>query len=112
MQNCLKCGSKTAVYDSRADEEGNLRRKRKCLKCGARHATVEMLDDLIPDHVPKEKSEPKVKKAKPQGKPRAVSQGGSKKPVRHEDDVYEDDGFDADDIGFARDISGFRGDFE
>jgi len=46
MQNCLKCGTKTAVYDSRLTVDGDLRRKRKCPNCGFRYATIEVLDDI------------------------------------------------------------------
>lgn len=46
MQNCLKCATKTAVYDSRLTVDGDLRRKRKCPNCGFRYATIEVLDDI------------------------------------------------------------------
>lgn len=116
MQNCLKCGTKTQVYDSRLTEDGSLRRKRKCPKCGARHATIEMLDDIdVPFAGPREPSPPKQKKKpEPKGKPQPKIQGGSKKPARlmTDDDYEEDYTYTADEMDFVRGVFGNSGEIE
>jgi len=96
MQNCLKCGTKTAVYDTRLTDTGDLRRKRKCPACNYRYTTIEMLDDI---DVPVRTPNPEPPKAKVKvGKPQPKESGGSKKPARlMYDDEEEDYGFsDAD----------------
>jgi len=90
MQNCIKCGTKTAVYDSRLTVDGDLRRKRKCPNCGFRYATVEILDDIdIAVRGPKKLVEtaakpPEVVQAK-RGKPQPT-----KKKREDLDDMYEE----------------------
>lgn len=96
MQNCLKCGTKTLVYDTRLTDTGDLRRKRKCPACNYRYSTIEMLDDVA---VPVRTPNPEPPKAKVKvGKPQPKESGGSKKPARlMYDDEEEDYGFsDAD----------------
>lgn len=90
MQNCIKCGTKTAVYDSRLTVDGDLRRKRKCPNCGFRYATVEILDDIdIAVRGPRKLVEtaakpPEVVQAK-RGKPQPT-----KKKREDLDDMYEE----------------------
>lgn len=119
MQNCLKCGTKTQVYDSRLtdDGSGSLRRKRKCPKCGARHATIEMLDEPdISFQGPRPRNPDKAKPKKPEQKkkPQPKIQGGSKKPARlmTDDDYEEDYTYTADEMDFVRDVFGNSGDIE
>ena len=100
MQNCLKCGTKTSVYDTRLTDTGDLRRRRKCPACNYRYSTIEMLDDTnVPVRGPRKPAAEKqpVAKVKP-GKPQPKESGGSKKPARlMYDDEEEDYGFsDAD----------------
>ena len=115
MQNCLKCGTKTQVYDSRLTDDGSLRRKRKCPQCGARHATIEMLDETtIPFARPRQPSPPKPqpkKKPEVKGKPQPKIQGGSKKPARlmTDDDYEEDYTYTADEMEFVRGVFGNSG---
>lgn len=117
MQNCLKCGTKTQVYDSRLTEDGELRRKRKCPSCGARHATIEILDDVdVPftgSRQPAPAKQPK-KKPEPKGKPQPKIQGGSKKPARlmSDDDYEEDYTYTVDEMDFVRDVFGNGGGIE
>lgn len=90
MQNCIKCGTKTAVYDSRLTVDGDLRRKRKCPNCGFRYATIEVLDDIdIAVRGPRKLVEaaakpPEVVQAK-RGKPQPT-----KKKREDLDDMYEE----------------------
>lgn len=91
MQNCIKCGHKTTVYDSRVTVDGDFRRKRKCLGCGFRYATIEILDDIdIAVRGPRKLVEtaakpPQVVQAK-RGKP----QPAPKKKREDLDDMYEE----------------------
>ena len=41
---CPVCGFKTAVKDSRAREDGTVRRRRYCPECQHRFTTLELLD--------------------------------------------------------------------
>ena len=45
---CLKCGERTQVYDTRIDYSdqgyGWVRRRRECVECGLRFKTTEMPD--------------------------------------------------------------------
>lgn len=43
--DCLACGGKTRVVDSRFRGDGSIRRRRTCLNCGHRHTTYEMSND-------------------------------------------------------------------
>ena len=40
--NCIKCGSKSKVYDSRPYND-TIKRRRQCKKCGTRYSTIEVL---------------------------------------------------------------------
>lgn len=42
VKECLDCGSKTIVVDSRVKPYGAVWRKRKCTKCGYTFNTLEM----------------------------------------------------------------------
>lgn len=44
VKYCNKCHSETVVIDSR-DEDGYVRRRRKCVSCGHRYSTVEFLKE-------------------------------------------------------------------
>lgn len=60
---CIKCGGKTKVIDSRTSELADTCwwRRRKCLECGERFSTYEILPELI---VEAEKSKLKLRKIK------------------------------------------------
>jgi transcriptional regulator NrdR family protein len=45
---CPKCRSKTDVYDTRVQENGDVRRRRACLSCGHRFASLETLNHEQP----------------------------------------------------------------
>lgn len=41
--NCPKCGSmQDSVVDSRPQEDGSIKRRRKCMACGDRFYTIEI----------------------------------------------------------------------
>ena len=44
VKYCNKCHSETVVINSR-DEDGYVRRRRKCVSCGHRYSTVEFLKE-------------------------------------------------------------------
>lgn len=44
VKYCNKCHSETIVINSR-DEDGYVRRRRKCVSCGHRYSTVEFLKE-------------------------------------------------------------------
>lgn len=43
---CPNCGARTDVKDSRATQEGYIRRRRKCKNCTNRFTTIESLDNV------------------------------------------------------------------
>lgn len=94
MQNCPKCTAKTDVYDSRLNEEGNLRRKRLCRTCSYRFATVEILDTDRPLLQASERK-PKVPKPETPAKPKKpvaakqVKVTKERKVRRFDDDDYQ-----------------------
>jgi len=92
MQNCLKCATKTAVYDSRLTVDGDLRRKRKCPNCGFRYATIEVLDDIdVAVRGPRKLVETAAKSPEVVQAKRGKAQP-AKKPKKKEidDDMYEE----------------------
>jgi len=110
MQNCAKCGTKTAVYDSRLTADGDLRRKRKCPNCGFRYATIEVLDEIniavrgmkkLVEGAPKP---PEVVKAK-----RGQAQPAKKKKREDLDDMHEEYDYTSDVQDAMRDLG--LGDF-
>lgn len=42
MSNCVRCGGKTMVHDSRPTATSDLRRRRRCTQCGFRFTTLEI----------------------------------------------------------------------
>lgn len=42
MSDCLKCGGKTDVKETRLSDHGLLRRRRKCRQCGFKFSTREI----------------------------------------------------------------------
>jgi len=89
--NCLKCGSDTAVVDSRKGDGGSVTRRRKCVSCGFRFTTNET---AVIKKIEKPKERPLKKTDKPVEKrlPKKVR----KAPVvvqkpRHYDDYVEED---------------------
>lgn len=72
--NCIKCGNKSKVYDSRPHKD-SVKRHRQCLKCGHRYATLEVM--FIVEELPK--AEPKPPKLK------LVKKPVRKKKMRFED---------------------------
>jgi len=53
--NCIKCGKKSKVYNSRP-HQSTIKRNRECLKCGHRYATLEVLFTV--EELPKPKPKP------------------------------------------------------
>ncbi|UCD39630.1 MAG: hypothetical protein JSV87_04260 [Candidatus Bathyarchaeota archaeon] len=92
MQNCIKCGKKTAVYDSRLTVDGDLRRKRKCPSCGFRYATIEVLDDIdIAVRGPRKLVETAAKPPEVVQAKRGTAQPAKKlKKKEIDDDMYEE----------------------
>jgi len=72
--NCIKCGKKSKVYNSRPHQD-SIKRHRKCLKCGHRYATLEVLFTVEELPEPKPKS-PKL---------RLVKKPVRKKKIRFDD---------------------------
>jgi|TARA_E500000318_G_C3508467_1_gene191341 transcriptional regulator NrdR family protein len=72
--NCIKCGKKSKVYNSRP-HQNTIKRHRKCLKCGHKYATLEVI--FIVEELPKPKPKPTKLKL-------------VKKPVRKQKMKFED----------------------
>lgn len=49
VKQCLDCGSKTVVIDSRVRPHGAIWRKRKCTKCGYSFSTLEIEESMFND---------------------------------------------------------------
>ena len=66
--NCIKCGAKSRVYESRPEGETMMRR-RECLSCKTRYQTIEILKPIKqvlkkkPEKKPEKK--PKLRVVKP-----------------------------------------------
>ena len=106
--NCLKCDSRTDVYDTRLIVGRGTRRKRKCTSCLFRFATIEVVDDVMKIREPK----PKVAKVPRPKKVRAVrtKRSAAVKPRSTDDDMYEDYGISDEVWDVARElgIEGFK----
>ena len=74
--NCIKCGKKSKVYNSRP-HQSTIKRNRECLKCGHRYATLEVLFTV--EELPKPKPKPKPPKLK------LVKKPVRKKKIRFDD---------------------------
>ena len=63
--NCIKCGAKSRVYESRPEGETMMRR-RECLICKTRYQTIEVLKPIkqVLKKKPEKKPEKKPKKMK------------------------------------------------
>ena len=63
--NCIKCGAKSRVYESRPENETMMRR-RECLICKTRYQTIEVLKPIkqVLKKKPEKKPEKKPKKMK------------------------------------------------
>ena len=44
---CPVCGEASAVYDSREQWDGSIRRRRRCVVCGTRFLTVEKFEKIL-----------------------------------------------------------------
>lgn len=44
---CPVCGEESAVYDSREQWDGSIRRRRRCVVCGTRFLTVEKFEKIL-----------------------------------------------------------------
>jgi transcriptional regulator NrdR family protein len=76
--NCIKCGKKSKVYNSRP-HQSTIKRNRECLKCGHRYATLEVLFTV--EELPKPKPKPKPKPPKL----KLVKKPVRKKKIRFDD---------------------------
>ncbi len=74
--NCIKCGKKSKVYNSRP-HQSTIKRNRECLKCGHRYATLEVLFTV--EELPKPEPKPKPPKLK------LVKKPVRKKKIRFDD---------------------------
>lgn len=63
--NCIKCGAKSRVYESRPEGETMMRR-RECLSCKTRYQTIEVLKPIkqILKNKPEKKPKLRVVKSK------------------------------------------------
>ena len=61
--NCIKCGAKSRVYESRPEGETMMRR-RECLSCKTRYQTIEVLRPIKQILKKKPKKKPKLKVVK------------------------------------------------
>ena len=62
--NCIKCGAKSRVYESRPENETMMRR-RECLTCKTRYQTIEVLKPIKQVLKKKPEKKPKLRVVKP-----------------------------------------------
>ena len=76
--NCIKCGGKSSVYDSRPSED-TIMRRRQCKKCKTRYSTIEILKTNKPELV--------VQKPIVESKPVKVNRRKYRKPEKRIEDL-------------------------
>jgi len=79
--NCIKCGGKSGVYDSRPFEN-TIMRRRECKKCKTRYYTIEVL---------KPEKETVVKKKVVETKPPKINRRKYRRPTKRIEDLNFDD---------------------
>lgn len=55
---CPRCGSDSAVYETREQPDGSVFRRRRCRACGAKFETVERFSRYVPKNFSKNFAKP------------------------------------------------------